>query len=123
MNIIPASTGAAKACTKVIPELKGKITGMAFRVPTPNVSVVDLTVKVQKETSYAEIMDAIKAAAQGDLAKVIQVFGYFLKGLNYKFRLLTSHLSALISTQHPLAHLLTLLLELSSTRLFTNVRF
>ncbi|CBY12928.1 unnamed protein product [Oikopleura dioica] len=73
VNIIPASTGAAKACTKVIPELKGKITGMAFRVPTPNVSVVDLTVKVQKETSYAEIMDAIKAAAQGDLAKVIQV--------------------------------------------------
>ena len=51
---------------------------MAFRVPTPNVSVVDLTVKVQKETSHQEIMDSIKAAAQGDLAKVIQVIETFL---------------------------------------------
>ena len=54
-NIIPSSTGAAKAVTLCIPELKGKITGMAFRVPTPTVSVVDLTVKTVKETSYAEI--------------------------------------------------------------------
>jgi glyceraldehyde-3-phosphate dehydrogenase/erythrose-4-phosphate dehydrogenase len=124
VNIIPASTGAAKACTKVIPELKGKITGMAFRVPTPNVSVVDLTVKVQKETSYAEIIDTIKAAAKGDLAKVIQVFFVFLSSrlLNCDSRLLTSHLSVLISTRHLSARLLTPLLELSSTRLSTNVR-
>ncbi len=73
VNIIPATTGAAKACTKVIPELEGKITGMAFRVPTPNVSVVDLTVKVEKETSYEEIMRTIKETAVGELENVIQV--------------------------------------------------
>jgi glyceraldehyde 3-phosphate dehydrogenase len=73
VNIIPATTGAAKACTKVIPELAGKITGMAFRVPTPNVSVVDLTVKVEKETSYEEIMKTIKETAVGELENVIQV--------------------------------------------------
>merc|ERR1712005_54063 len=60
-NIIPASTGAAKAVGKVIPELNGKLTGMAFRVPTPNVSVVDLTVRIQKSASYQEIADVIKA--------------------------------------------------------------
>lgn len=64
-NIIPASTGAAKAVTLVIPELKGKLTGMAFRVPTPNVSVVDLTFKTEKTTSYQAICDAMKAASQG----------------------------------------------------------
>merc|ERR1712025_1181834 len=61
-NIIPASTGAAKAVGKVIPELNGKLTGMAFRVPTANVSVVDLTVRTVKETSYDAIKAALKTA-------------------------------------------------------------
>jgi glyceraldehyde 3-phosphate dehydrogenase len=60
-NIIPSSTGAAKALTKVIPELKGKLTGMAFRVPTPDVSVVDLTCRLAKDTTYEEICETIKA--------------------------------------------------------------
>ncbi|WP_396638182.1 type I glyceraldehyde-3-phosphate dehydrogenase [Maribacter sp. R77961] len=71
LNIIPASTGAAVAVTKVIPELKGKLTGMAFRVPTADVSVVDLTVKVKKETSLEEIKKAFKAAAEGELKGVL----------------------------------------------------
>jgi len=66
-NIIPSSTGAAKAVGKVIPELNGKLTGMAFRVPTPDVSVVDLTVRVGKECSYDDIKAAMKAAADGPL--------------------------------------------------------
>ncbi|XFA72886.1 type I glyceraldehyde-3-phosphate dehydrogenase [Thermosynechococcaceae cyanobacterium Okahandja] len=70
-NIIPASTGAAKAVTLVLPQLKGKLTGMAFRVPTPNVSVVDLTFKTEKATSYAEICAAMKAAAEGDLKGIL----------------------------------------------------
>jgi glyceraldehyde 3-phosphate dehydrogenase len=65
-NIIPASTGAAKAVTKVIPELKGKLTGMAFRVPTADVSVVDLTVRLSKDASYDAIKAAMKAASQSD---------------------------------------------------------
>ena len=71
LNIIPASTGAAKAVTKVIPELEGKLTGMAFRVPTADVSVVDLTVRLQKETSYEEIKKAFKAASEGELKGVL----------------------------------------------------
>lgn len=63
-NIIPASTGAAKAVTKVIPELEGKLTGMAFRIPTPNVSVVDLTVKLAKPTTYENLMNIFKKASQ-----------------------------------------------------------
>ena len=63
-NLIPSSTGAAKAVGLVLPELKGKLTGMAFRVPTPTVSVVDLTVKTVKETSYAEISAAMKKASE-----------------------------------------------------------
>ena len=71
LNIIPASTGAAKAVTKVIPALEGKLTGMAFRVPTADVSVVDLTVKLEKETSYEEIKKVFKAASEGELAGVL----------------------------------------------------
>ncbi|WP_427160060.1 type I glyceraldehyde-3-phosphate dehydrogenase [Aliinostoc sp. HNIBRCY26] len=70
-NIIPSSTGAAKAVALVLPELKGKLTGMAFRVPTPDVSVVDLTFKTEKATSYKEICAAMKAAAEGKLAGVL----------------------------------------------------
>jgi glyceraldehyde 3-phosphate dehydrogenase len=71
LNIIPASTGAAVAVTKVIPELKGKLTGMAFRVPTADVSVVDLTVRLQKETSYEEVKKAFKDASEGELNGVL----------------------------------------------------
>jgi glyceraldehyde 3-phosphate dehydrogenase len=71
LNIIPASTGAAKAVTKVIPALEGKLTGMAFRVPTADVSVVDLTVKVSKKTSLDEIKKAFKAASEGELKGVL----------------------------------------------------
>jgi len=70
-NIIPSSTGAAKAVGKVIPELNGKLTGMAFRVPTPNVSVVDLTVNLKKPASYQEICNAMKAAAHGELEGIL----------------------------------------------------
>merc|ERR1711892_137267 len=70
-NIIPASTGAAKAVGKVIPDLNGKLTGMAFRVPTPDVSVVDLTVKLVKPASYAKICEVIKAAAEGPMAGIM----------------------------------------------------
>ena len=71
VNIMPASTGAAKAVTKVIPSLLGKLTGMAFRVPTANVSVVDLTVKVAKSTSYEEIKKVMKNASEGDLKGIL----------------------------------------------------
>jgi len=71
-NIIPASTGAAKAVGKVIPELNGKLTGMAFRVPTPDVSVVDLTVTLERPAKYSEIMDKIKeASVSNDLKGVL----------------------------------------------------
>ncbi|MGL5036033.1 MAG: type I glyceraldehyde-3-phosphate dehydrogenase [Microcystaceae cyanobacterium] len=70
-NIIPSSTGAAKAVAIVIPELKGKLTGMAFRVPTPNVSVVDLTFKTEKATSYDAICAAMKAASEGPLKGIL----------------------------------------------------
>src|SRR3954451_5424990 len=71
MNIIPASTGAAKAVALVLPELKGKLTGMAFRVPTADVSVVDLTFKTAKPTSYKEICAAMKAAADGPMEGIL----------------------------------------------------
>lgn len=70
-NIIPSSTGAAKAVGKVLPELNGKLTGMAFRVPTSDVSVVDLTVELEKDASYADICAAMKTAADGDLKGVL----------------------------------------------------
>ena len=71
LNIIPASTGAAKAVTKVIPSLVGKLTGMAFRVPTANVSVVDLTVRLSKKTSYDEIKDTMKKASESNLKGIL----------------------------------------------------
>ncbi|QID86113.1 glyceraldehyde 3-phosphate dehydrogenase [Saccharomyces pastorianus] len=70
-NIIPSSTGAAKAVGKVLPELQGKLTGMAFRVPTVDVSVVDLTVKLNKETTYDEIKKVVKAASEGKMKGVL----------------------------------------------------
>ncbi len=70
-NIIPSSTGAAKAVGKVIPELNGKLTGMALRIPTPNVSVVDLTVRLQKGASYQEICAAMKKASEGELKGIL----------------------------------------------------
>lgn len=70
-NIIPASTGAAKAVAKCIPEVAGKLTGMAFRVPTADVSVVDLTVKVSKETSYEEICIAMKKASENEMKGIL----------------------------------------------------
>lgn len=71
LNIIPASTGAAKAVTRVIPSLVGKITGMAFRVPTADVSVVDLTVKLEKSTSYDEVMDALENASNTSMSGIL----------------------------------------------------
>ena len=70
-NIIPSSTGAAKAVGKVIPELNGKLTGMSFRVPTLDVSVVDLTVNLAKPATYAEICEAIKKASEGELKGIL----------------------------------------------------
>jgi len=70
-NIIPSSTGAAKAVGRVIPELNGKLTGMAFRVPTPDVSVVDLTVNLARSTSYEAIKAAMQNAAAGELAGIL----------------------------------------------------
>ena len=70
-NIIPSSTGAAKAVGKVIPELNGKLTGMSFRVPTPAVSVVDLTVRMSKGATYEEICAKMKASAEGDLKGIL----------------------------------------------------
>jgi len=71
INIMPASTGAAKAVTKVIPSLEGKITGMAFRVPTANVSVVDLTVKLDSKTSYSDVMKVLKDASENNLKNIL----------------------------------------------------
>ena len=70
-NIIPSSTGAAKAVGKVIPSLNGKLTGLAFRVPTIDVSVVDLVVRLEKSATYEEIKAAVKAASEGPLKGVL----------------------------------------------------
>jgi glyceraldehyde 3-phosphate dehydrogenase len=72
INIIPSGTGAAKAVGLVLPGVKGKLTGMAFRVPTPTVSVVDLTVKTEKETTYEEICQKMKEASEGELKGVLE---------------------------------------------------
>ena len=72
INIIPSTTGAAKAVGLVLPEVQGKLTGMAFRVPTPTVSVVDLTVKTEKSTSYEEICAKMKEAATGSLSGILE---------------------------------------------------
>ena len=71
LNIIPSSTGAAKAVTKIIPSLQGKLTGMAFRIPTANVSVVDLTVRLKKKTSYNEIKKVMLEASENDLRGIL----------------------------------------------------
>ena len=70
-NIIPSSTGAAKAVGLVLPALKGKLTGMSFRVPVPNVSVVDLTARLEKPATYEEIKQAYKEAAEGELKGIL----------------------------------------------------
>ena len=72
INIIPSTTGAAKAVGLVLPEVQGKLTGMAFRVPTPTVSVVDLTVKTEKTTSYDEICQKMKEASEGSLNGILE---------------------------------------------------
>lgn len=75
-NIIPSSTGAAKAVGKVIPSLKGKLTGMSFRIPTLNISAVDLTVKLGKEAKYEDICQAIKNASKCELKGILAYTGY-----------------------------------------------
>merc|ERR1712058_160096 len=70
-NIIPSSTGAAKAVGKCLPALNGKLTGMAFRVPTPDVSVVDLTVRLEKEATYEQICAKIKEASEGSMKGIL----------------------------------------------------
>lgn len=72
-NIIPSSTGAAKAVGKVIPEMNGKLTGMAFRVPTVDVSVVDLTCRLEKKATYAQIVEAIRKASEGELKGILGI--------------------------------------------------
>mmetsp|Transcript_12459 Transcript_12459/g.18836 ORF Transcript_12459/g.18836 Transcript_12459/m.18836 type:complete len:337 (-) Transcript_12459:206-1216(-) len=71
LNVIPSSTGAAKSVGKVIPSLNGKLTGMAFRVPTPNVSVVDLTVTLNNGAKYADIKDAVRSASEGSMKGIL----------------------------------------------------
>merc|ERR1712070_636831 len=70
-NIIPSATGAAKAVGKVIPSVNGKLTGMAFRIPTPDVSVVDLTCRLERGAKYAEIVEAIKASSAGPMCGIL----------------------------------------------------
>ncbi len=72
VSMIPTTTGAAKAVALVLPELKGKMDGMAIRVPTPNVSLVDLVVEVEKDTTAGEVNEALKSAAEGELNKILQ---------------------------------------------------
>lgn len=89
-NIIPSSTGAAKAVGKVLPELNGKLTGMAFRVPTPNVSVVDLTVRLEKPATYKEICAAIKASAEAEMKGVLGYIEDDVVSTDFNGEILTS---------------------------------
>ena len=98
-NIIPSSTGAAKAVGKVLPDLKGKLTGMAFRVPTTNVSVVDLTAKLEKEATWDEICDAVKEAANGDMAGIIEYVDQPLVSQDFVSHAATSCFDAKASIQ------------------------
>ena len=77
-NLIPSTTGAAKAVGEVIPKLKGKLTGMAFRVPTLDVSVVDLTVRFEKAALYEDLVAAVKEAADGPLKVILVLSNFFL---------------------------------------------
>ncbi len=83
-NIIPSSTGAAKAVTKVIPELKGRLTGMSFRVPTVDVSVVDLTCRLEKATTYEDICAAIKKASENELKGILAYVDEPLVSMDFK---------------------------------------
>ena len=83
-NIIPSSTGAAKAATKVIPELKGRLTGMSFRVPTVDVSVVDLTCRLEKATTYEEICAAVKKASENELKGILAYIDEPLVSMDFK---------------------------------------
>jgi len=124
-NIIPSSTGAAKAVGKVIPDLNGKLTGMSMRVPTSNVSVVDLTVRIEKGASYDEIKQAIKEAAEGDLKGLycpfILVFAGRKSNIKQAFSpILRTTLSPAISTATPTRLSLTPRLESLSTTTSSN---
>jgi len=83
-NIIPSSTGAAKAVTKVIPELKGRLTGMSFRVPTVDVSVVDLTCRLEKATTYEEICAAVKKASENEMKGILSYTDEPLVSMDFK---------------------------------------
>ena len=91
-NIIPSSTGAAKAVGKVLPELNGKLTGMAFRVPTLDVSVVDLTVNLEKGADYKDISAVVKAASEGELKGVL---GYTEDDVRVVYTLLRGHVAVM----------------------------
>ncbi len=84
LNIVPTSTGAAKAVALVLPDLKGKLNGIALRVPTPNVSIVDLVVQVEKNTIKEEVNDALKAAAEGDMKGILGYNDLPLVSCDYK---------------------------------------
>ncbi len=83
MSMIPTTTGAAKAVTEVIPDLKGKLNGMAIRVPTPNVSLVDLTVELEKEVSREDVNNALKSASQGELKGIMDYTEIPLVSVDY----------------------------------------
>jgi glyceraldehyde 3-phosphate dehydrogenase len=94
LSIIPTTTGAAKATSLVIPEVKGKIDGIALRVPTPDVSIVDLTVQVEKSTTIDEVNAAFKRAAQGDLKGILDVSDEPLVSVDYVGNLFSSVVDA-----------------------------